>query len=144
MGGPGGRRGPKDGTMSYHDCGPLRLASVPFEAGGNERIIAACRCAAERRPGAAGPLSGEFHRFVRTLASTAKRPLQWRPSAGLALSFDEARVLQMIEAAQCGDRCRLEEVAAKLLAAEKLADCLRATQSLANALAARDCFATDR
>ena len=130
--------------MSYHDCGPLRLASEHFEAGANGRIIAACRCAAERPAGASGALSDEFHHFVRTLASIAQRPLEWRPGAGLALSRDETRVLQMIEAAQCGDRCRLQELAAKLLTGEKLADCLRATQSLANALAARDCFATDR
>ena len=130
--------------MSYHDCGPLRLASERFEAGANGRIIAACRCAAERPTGHSGALSGDFHHFVRTLASAAERPLQWRLGAGLALSFDEARILQMIEAAQCSDRCRLQEVAARLLTGEKLAECLRATQSLANALAARDCFATRR
>jgi len=82
-------------------------------------------------------------RALRTLASAAERPLQWRLGAGLSLSFDDARILQMIEAAQCSDRCRLQEVAARLLTGEKLAECLRATQSLANALAARDCFATD-
>jgi hypothetical protein len=130
--------------MSYHDCGPLRLASERFEADANGRIIAACRCAAAQRPaGALAPLSGEFHRFVRALASTAQRPLEWRPGAGPALSQDETRALQMIEAAQCGDRCRLQELAAKLPAGDRLADCLRATQSLANALAERNCFATD-
>ncbi len=85
-------------------------------------------------------LFGEFHHFVRTLIAAAERPLTWRPATCRGLSGDEARVLAMIAAAQCGDHRRLLEAAAALLAVDGLAAPLEATQSLANALAARGLF----
>jgi hypothetical protein len=88
----------------------------------------------------ASGLFGEFHHFVRTLIAAAERPLTWRPATCRGFSGDEARMLQMIEAAQRGDRRRLLEVAAALLTVDGLAAPLEATQSLANALAARGLF----
>jgi len=87
-------------------------------------------------------LFGEFHHFVRTLIAAAERPLTWRPANCRGFSNDEALVLQMIEAAQSGDRRRLLEAAAALLTVDGLAAPLEATQSLANALAARGLFVT--
>jgi hypothetical protein len=90
--------------------------------------------------GHARGLFGEFHHFVRTLIAAAERPLTWRPATCRGLLGDEARVLAMIAAAQGGDQRRLLEAAAALLTVDGLAAPLEATQSLANALAARGLF----
>ncbi len=85
-------------------------------------------------------LFGEFHHFVRTLIDAAARPLRWRPATCCGVADDEALMLAMLEAAQCGDDVRLLECAAVLLTVDGLAAPLEATRSLARALAARGLF----
>jgi hypothetical protein len=142
--------------MSYHDARNLRLNATPADA----LVLTVCRCAMagfrhdqstcwdigweallrETPLDHARSLFGEFHHFVRTLIGAAERPLQWRPVACRGVARDEALMLAMIGAAQCGDQCRLLEAAATLLTVDGLAAPLEATQSLARALAARGLF----
>ena len=92
------------------------------------------------RTGEEGPLFGEFYGFVRALLAVTQNPLSCRPAGCRSIGNDEALALSMIGAAQVADTVGLLAAAAELLGVDELGDALRATQSLATALAKRGLF----